>query len=144
MLWTFNPVGIVRSGIALPTLGSTDPPPVSLEEHGPDRGILIDQQPVPGVGGRLVIIGLMGGAKAEIPLGALLTKRLQVIGSTLRARPDAEKAALVDAFEARFGDALAAGRIRPIIDRVFALADAPEAHRVMKASTHFGKLVLEI
>ncbi len=96
------------------------------------------------VGGRLVIIGLMGGAKAEIPLGALLTKRLQVIGSTLRARPEAEKAALVDAFEAAFGDALADGRIAPVIDRVLPLAEAPEAHRIMKASTHFGKLVLEV
>ena len=96
------------------------------------------------VGGRLVIIGLMGGAKAEIPLGALLTKRLQVIGSTLRARPEAEKAALVRAFEARFGDDLSEGRIRPIIDRVLPLAEAPEAHRIMKASTHFGKLVLAV
>ncbi len=96
------------------------------------------------VGGRLVIIGLMGGAKAEMPLGLLLTKRLQVIGSTLRARPAEEKAALVDAFEARFGEDLAAGRIQPVIDRVLPLADAPEAHRIMKASTHFGKLVLEV
>lgn len=96
------------------------------------------------VGGRLVIIGLMGGAKAEMPLGVLLTRRLQVIGSTLRARPNAEKAALVRAFESRFGDDLAAGRIRPVIDRVLPLADAPEAHRIMKASTHFGKLVLAI
>jgi len=96
------------------------------------------------VGGRLVIIGLMGGAKAEIPLGALLAKRLQVIGSTLRARPEAEKAELVEAFEARFGADLAAGRIRPVVDRVLPLAEAGEAHRIMKASTHFGKLVLEI
>jgi putative PIG3 family NAD(P)H quinone oxidoreductase len=96
------------------------------------------------IGGRLVLIGLMGGAKAEIPLGLLLTRRLQVIGSTLRARPNDEKAALVAAFEARFGEALAAGRIAPVIDRVLPLADAPEAHRVMKASTHFGKLVLEV
>lgn len=96
------------------------------------------------VGGRLVIIGLMGGAKAEISLGLLLARRLQVIGSTLRARPVGEKAALVDAFEARFGADLEAGRIRPVIDRVLPLVEAPEAHRIMKASTHFGKLVLEI
>jgi putative PIG3 family NAD(P)H quinone oxidoreductase len=96
------------------------------------------------MGGRLVIIGLMGGAKAEISLGTLLARRLQVIGSTLRARPEPEKAALVDAFEARFGADLSAGRIRPIIDRVLPLADAPEAHRIMKASQHFGKLVLAI
>jgi putative PIG3 family NAD(P)H quinone oxidoreductase len=95
------------------------------------------------IGGRLVLIGLMGGAKAEISLGALLMRRLQVIGSTLRARPDAEKAELVSAFVARFGADLEAGRIRPIVDRVLPLADAPEAHRAMKASEHFGKIILQ-
>ncbi len=61
------------------------------------------------VGGRLVLIGLMGGAKAEINLGVLLMRRLSVIGSTLRARPVEEKAAIVRGFLARFGDDLAAG-----------------------------------
>ena len=96
------------------------------------------------VGGRLVLIGLMGGAKAEIGLGALLTRRLSVIGSTLRTRPVEEKAALVAAFLARFGAELAAGRIRPIVDRVLPLAAVAEAHRVMKASEHFGKIVLTL
>lgn len=93
-------------------------------------------------GGRLVLIGLMGGAKAEIHLGALLTRRLHVIGSTLRTRPVEEKAALIRAFEARFGEALAAGRIRPVIDRVWPMERAGDAHRAMKASEHFGKIVL--
>jgi putative PIG3 family NAD(P)H quinone oxidoreductase len=96
------------------------------------------------IGGRLVIIGLMGGAKADINLGALLAKRLQVIGSTLRARPNSEKAELVTGLLARFGAALASGAIRPIIDRVLPIGDAPEAHRVMKASEHFGKIVLDV
>lgn len=94
--------------------------------------------------GRLVLIGLMGGAKAEIPLGALLSRRLSVIGSTLRTRSPAAKAAIVAAFQARFGADFAAGRIRPVIHRVFPLADAPEAHRMLKASTHFGKVVLRV
>lgn len=94
--------------------------------------------------GRLVLIGLMGGAKAEISLGALLTRRLQVIGSTLRTRSKAEKAAIVSGFEARFGADLAAGRIRPIVDRVLPLSEAPAAHRAMKASEHFGKIVLQV
>jgi len=93
-------------------------------------------------GGRLVLIGLMGGAKAEINLGLLLARRLQVIGSTLRARPEEEKAALCRAFEERFGADLAAGRIRPILDRMLPLAKAAEAHRAIKASLHFGKIVL--
>jgi putative PIG3 family NAD(P)H quinone oxidoreductase len=96
------------------------------------------------VGGRLVIIGLMGGAKAEIPLGVLLVRRLSVIGSTLRTRPPAEKAALVAAFLRRFGRDLETGHIRPVVDRVLPLEAAADAHRAMKASEHFGKIVLRV
>ncbi len=96
------------------------------------------------VGGRLVLIGLMGGAKAEIPLGTLLMKRLQVMGSTLRARPESEKAELAQAFLARFGAALGSGAIRPIVDAVLPLAEAAEGHRRMKASEHFGKILLRV
>ena len=96
------------------------------------------------VGGRLVLIGLMGGAKAEIPLGALLMKRLHVMGSTLRARPESEKADLARAFVARFGKALESGALRPIIHEVLPLAEAAEGHRRMKASAHFGKILLKV
>jgi len=96
------------------------------------------------VGGRLVLIGLLGGAKGEIGLGLLLARRLHVIGSTLRSRSAAEKAALVAAFEARFGTALERGALAPVIDRVLPLDEVAEAHRVMKASEHFGKLVLRV
>jgi putative PIG3 family NAD(P)H quinone oxidoreductase len=92
--------------------------------------------------GSLVLIGLMGGAKAEIPLGLLLVRRLRVIGSTLRTRSLERKAEIVQDFLSRFGPDLAAGEIRPVLHRVFDLADAPEAHRLLKASTHFGKVVL--
>ncbi len=94
--------------------------------------------------GALVLIGLMGGAKAEMPLGLLLARRLRLIGSTLRTRSVEEKQAIVEAFLARFGADLAAGQIRPTIHQVFELADAPEAHRLMKASGHFGKIVLRV
>jgi len=93
-------------------------------------------------GGRLVLIGLMGGARAEIGLAPLLMGRLQLIGSTLRARPVEEKAAIVSSFQARFGPALERGEIRPIIDRVLPVDQAGEAHRAIKASEHFGKIVL--
>ena len=96
------------------------------------------------VGGRLVVIGLMGGAKAELPLGVLLTRRLSVIGSTLRTRSEAEKTALVRSLLARFGAALERGEVRPVVDRVLPLAEAPEAHRLMKSSQHFGKIVLRV
>jgi NADPH:quinone reductase-like Zn-dependent oxidoreductase len=96
------------------------------------------------LGGRLVLIGLMGGAKSQIGLGPLLVRRLHLIGSTLRSRPVEAKAAMVAAFEARFGAALAEGKIRPVIDRVLPLAEASEAHRVVAASEHFGKLILRV
>lgn len=94
--------------------------------------------------GRLVIIGLIGGAKAEINLAALLLRRLRVIGSTLRARPVAEKAEIVSGFLRRFGEALQAGRIKPVIDRVLPLEQAAEAHCVVQSSAHFGKVVLRV
>jgi putative PIG3 family NAD(P)H quinone oxidoreductase len=97
-----------------------------------------------GVGGRLLMIGLMGGAKAEVGLGNLLLRRLHLIGSTLRGRSTGEKGSLVANFVARFGAALRAGRVRPVVDRVLPLAEAGEAHRVMKASQHFGKIVLRV
>jgi NADPH:quinone reductase-like Zn-dependent oxidoreductase len=86
----------------------------------------------------------MGGAKAELNLAALLARRLSVIGSTLRARSVEEKADLVAAFRARFGDALESGAITPVVDRVLPLAEAGEAHRAMKASEHFGKIALRV
>ncbi|MCW5893911.1 MAG: NAD(P)H-quinone oxidoreductase [bacterium] len=97
------------------------------------------------VGGRLVVIGLMGGGTfAELDLGALLLRRQSVIGSTLRSRPTAEKSDVVRAFLDRFGAALRAGRLRPPIDAVLPLADVAEAHRRMQASAHFGKIVLRV
>jgi putative PIG3 family NAD(P)H quinone oxidoreductase len=96
------------------------------------------------IGGRLVLIGLMGGARGEIDLAMLLMKRLRVIGSTLRARPAEEKASIVEALGRRFGAALAAGRLKPVVDRVLPLAEAAEGHRLVKSSVHFGKIALRV
>jgi putative PIG3 family NAD(P)H quinone oxidoreductase len=96
------------------------------------------------LGGRLVLIGLMGGARAEFPLAKLLLRRLHVIGSTLRSRRPEDKAQLIGAFLERFGDELREGRIRPVIDRVLSLDSVAEAHRIVKASEHFGKVVLQV
>jgi tumor protein p53-inducible protein 3 len=95
-------------------------------------------------GGRLVLIGLMKGARAEIDLAALLRRHLRIIGSTLRTRSVEEKARIVDAFLKRFGKALESGAIRPTIDCVMPMAQAADAHRRMQASTHFGKIVLRV
>ncbi len=127
----------------------------SIAEHTERRGVDVILDSIGGpylepnlaslaIGGRLVLIGLMGGAKSEINLGQLLVRRLAIIGSTLRARPLDEKARLAAAFMDRFGTALGEGTVSPVIDRVLDLADAPEAHRVLKASEHFGKVVLRV
>jgi putative PIG3 family NAD(P)H quinone oxidoreductase len=94
------------------------------------------------VNGRLVLIGLMGGVRSEVNLAELLVKRLSVIGSTLRSRPNGDKARIVRAFLDRFGAALGAGRLRPPVHTVLPLAEAGAAHRLMQSSDHFGKIVL--
>jgi len=84
----------------------------------------------------------MGGERnAQIDVSSLLSKRQQIIGSTLRARPADEKARLVEAFVARFGDAMRNGRIRPVIDSVIPFERVSEAHARV-AGDHFGKVVL--
>jgi tumor protein p53-inducible protein 3 len=93
--------------------------------------------------GRIVIIGSMGGQRtAEVDIRQLLSKRVHLMGSTLRARTAEEKTAIVHEFLDRFGDDLSAGRIRPVIDTVLPLEHAEEAHRLMDAQDHFGKIVL--
>jgi putative PIG3 family NAD(P)H quinone oxidoreductase len=96
-----------------------------------------------GVGGRIVIIGSMGGERTtQLDVGMLMMKRAQVTGSMLRARPVESKAAIVSAFLERFGGDLKAGRIHPVIHTVLPLERAEEAHRLMGTSEHFGKIVL--
>lgn len=94
--------------------------------------------------GRLVVIGLQGGAHAEIDLTRLMRKRLTITGSTLRARPVDEKGRIIEAFVRRFGPDLVTGAIRPIVDRVLPLENVSEAHRLLAAGEIFGKLVLEM
>jgi len=95
-------------------------------------------------GGRMIIVSLMKGRRGEIDLGKIQRNHLRVIGSTLRSRPVEEKAAIVTAFLRRFGTALEAGRIRPPIYKTVPLAQAAEAHRMMAASEHFGKIILKM
>lgn len=92
--------------------------------------------------GRLVIIGLMGGNKADIQLAPLLTKRLRIIGSVLRSRSKEEKAELTGAFKKHVLPLLASGTIHPVIDRVYTIDEVESAHRHMLEGEHFGKIVL--
>jgi putative PIG3 family NAD(P)H quinone oxidoreductase len=94
--------------------------------------------------GRLAIIGLQGGAKAQIDLGMLTRKRAQVIGTVLRARPAAEKAAIVAAVRERVWPLVDSGAVVPVIDRVLPLRDAAEAHRVVEAGDNIGKVLLAV
>jgi putative PIG3 family NAD(P)H quinone oxidoreductase len=96
------------------------------------------------VEGRLVIISLIGGARAEINLLTIMSKRLTLTGSTLRARSVAQKAAVAEAVHRNVWPLLSAGRVRPIIHATFPLAEASEAHRLMETSRHIGKIVLTI
>jgi putative PIG3 family NAD(P)H quinone oxidoreductase len=93
-------------------------------------------------GGRIAVIGLQGGAKGELNLGALLAKRGSVSAASLRARPADEKASVVGAVREHVWPLLADGRARPVIDRLLPLPDAAEAHRVMEAGEHTGKILL--
>lgn len=92
--------------------------------------------------GRLILVGLTAGRSAELDLGVILGKRLTIVGTTLRARPLAEKLALCAEFSRDVLPLFAAGTVRPIVDRSFPMAEVSEAHRRMEADAHFGKLVL--
>jgi len=94
--------------------------------------------------GRLVIIGMQGGRKAELDLGALLDKNGAVIGTLLRVRPVAEKAAIVQSVREHVWPLLESGLIRPVVDREIPITQAAEAHRVVEAGEHIGKVVLRV
>ena len=95
-------------------------------------------------GGRLVLVGFMGGTKAETNLGLILMKRLRIFGSVLRSRPLADKINITRRFQADWLPLLEAGRIEPIIDRSFRLHEAADAHRYMEANKNVGKIILDV
>jgi NADPH:quinone reductase-like Zn-dependent oxidoreductase len=92
--------------------------------------------------GRLVVIGLQGGARAELDLGQLLRKRAAVIATSLRARPAEEKAAIVAAVREHVWPLIESGRVKPVVHARHPLGDAGDAHRELEASSHIGKILL--
>jgi NADPH2:quinone reductase len=92
--------------------------------------------------GRLALIAVQGGTASSFDAGTVLRKRLSIVGSTLRPRPVAYKAALAHALRAQVWPLIEAGRIKPVIHQVFPAARAAEAHALMESSTHVGKIVL--
>ena len=92
--------------------------------------------------GRLVCISAIGGARGEINLGTLMSKRLTLTGSTLRIRSVAQKTIIAEGVRHNVWPLIAAGRVKPVIHATFPLAQASEAHRMMESSQHIGKIVL--
>ena len=94
--------------------------------------------------GRLVNIGLLGGAGAEINMGLVLGKSLKIIGSRLRSRPLAEKIDLTRRFQERFWPLLESGRLQPVIDSIFPIQRAQDAHEYVRRNRNTGKIILDI
>jgi NADPH2:quinone reductase len=94
--------------------------------------------------GRIALIALLGGAKANVDLGQVLRRRLTISGSTLRPRPVAFKAAIAQKLQERVWPLFAEGKIKPVIYKTFKLDQAAEAHALMESSAHVGKIVLQV
>ena len=92
--------------------------------------------------GRIANIGLQQGARAELDMRKLMAKRGTISSTTLRARPREQKAAIVSAVRAHVWPLVEAGEIRPVVYRELPFTEAAEAHRIMEASTHTGKILL--
>jgi putative PIG3 family NAD(P)H quinone oxidoreductase len=95
-------------------------------------------------GGTIVQVGVMGGGRAEVNIGALLPKRATLVGTVLRPRPLEEKVALTQRFGREVLPWFASGELRPIVDSRFALADVADAHRRMESNANIGKIVLTV
>jgi len=96
------------------------------------------------VGGRLVVLGLQGGRKGELDLGALLAKRASVLAAGLRSRPLQQKAEIAAETVHAVWPLIESGAVRPIIDRILRIDDAAEAHRLVESSEHIGKVLLRV
>jgi len=93
-------------------------------------------------GGRLALIGMQGGSRGELDLGLLMRKQASIRAASLRARPASEKAAIVAAVREHVWPLISDGQVTAVIDRVLPLAEAAEAHRLIEAGTHLGKILL--
>jgi putative PIG3 family NAD(P)H quinone oxidoreductase len=94
--------------------------------------------------GRLGFIAFLQGAKAEVDFARVMLKRQRITGSTLRARPDAQKAAIARSLLEKVWPLIERGEVRPVIHEVFPLEKVAEAHRLMESSRHIGKIMLEV
>lgn len=127
----------------------------TIKEHGGGEGIdvildMVGEEYFGGnlevlaTGGRIVFIAALSGRKITVDIRRLMAKRAHLIGSTLRGRPLAEKARIRASFLERFGPSLEDGTLKPVIDVVYPLAEAHEAHEYMRENRNIGKIVLEV
>jgi putative PIG3 family NAD(P)H quinone oxidoreductase len=92
---------------------------------------------------RIVAVGLTAGARAELDLGAVLRKRLEIVGTVMRSRPLEEKIEAARLLDRTIGAWIARGVVKPVIDRVFPLGEAPAAHAYVASNASFGKVLLD-
>jgi NADPH2:quinone reductase len=130
---------VVEGGIFAAAVGEVD---VILELVG--GAYLVEDFKCAAPRARIVLVGLLAGAKAELDLRVMLHKRLRLMGTVLRARPLEEKIAATQDFARHVVPLLARGMVCPVVDRVLSLASAGEAHRYMASNDGFGKVVLEL
>lgn len=134
---TLDPVALADAITA-----AAGPIDVTLELVGGDY-VATDLR-VAGPRGRIVVVGLMAGARVDMDLGAMMFRRLRVFGTTLRGRSVAEKAEVTDAFTRDVVPLLASGTVAPVVARTFRLADAREAYDLLAADAVFGTIVLDL
>ena len=94
--------------------------------------------------GRYCFIAFLEGGKAEVDFRPLMMKRQTITGSTLRARPDAQKAAIAVSLKEKVWPLLETGAVKPVINKVFALDEIVAAHQLMESSAHIGKIMLKV
>lgn len=107
-------------------------------------GYLDDNLRALAIRGRMVLIGLLSGRKAELDMGRVLVRRLRIVGSVLRARSVEEKADIIAGLQADVWPGVAAGEITPIIDRVMPIQQADQAHAVLRSNETVGKIILSV
>jgi putative PIG3 family NAD(P)H quinone oxidoreductase len=137
--------GAVRhAGPWLDAVRAWAPDGVQLVLDPVGAGYLADNQRALGLDGRLVLIGLLSGARAELDLGRLLLLRQRVLGSTLRSRDDAFKARLIRELRDEVVPRWASGELRPVLDRAFPIGQAGAAHDYLASNQSFGAVVLTV
>jgi NADPH:quinone reductase len=137
-------VGLAASGFADTVREATGGAGVDVILDVVGGPYLADNLAALAVRGRMIVLAALGGGKAPLPIGLLMSKRARLLGSVLRARSLEEKIEVTRAFARHVNPLLADGRVRPIIDRVFDLGEVAAAHEYLESDASFGKVVLAV